>query len=209
MAFWTLIVGCNLHAAERATFHGIRAGLNLSTLHNEYEGFNFDYKFGPSIGYFRKYFIGNHVSLQFEIGYTNKGEKNSMKIYSDHTLLYHNEYTITMHYAELPILFSYQFGKLGVLLGPGIGVFLAGKTKYEDKSPGERTHSFESKLEDINRADIGLILGGYYYFELFGKNLLFDFRYNRGMTNINKNTDYYIETKEMHRVFSFTIGYVF
>ena len=141
-------------------------------------------KFGYGIGIFSIIPISNIFSIQPELLFTQKGyiEVNDRVFYSDKR--------VTQNYIQIPVLLAIKTVASLKLYGGGyIGYLTNIWVRSSNMSPSERRDE-ERKLEKNTKSfdagfAVGLILKG-------NRNMLFDFRYERGLTTLDiDNKDYY------------------
>jgi len=98
---------------------------------------------------------------------------------------------VTLNYFELPLLVRLKLGekKLSgfINIGPYLDFMMSGNVVIKDGSSKDK-HIFDSDdYENINRIDVGLIVGGGVQYELGPGNLFVDIRFAPGFIDINKN----------------------
>ena len=150
--------------------YGLKGGLNFANVTGDDNG---KMKFSFNLGAFAEYRINDFIGIQPELVYSRQGayEKNSgVKSWA------------RMNYLNIPILAKlYVLENLSVDLGPQVGILLNSKAKW--KEGGE---SGKRDIPDMKGADISFAMGLSYRIDY---NWDVNFRYNLGLTDINKNGD--------------------
>jgi len=186
---------------------GIKAGLNLAKWVGDdsemlVEDGSSDKKFrtGFSGGVLLCYQTSEMFALQPEMIYTMKGSK-----YEGTEMGMSYDATFTVEYLEIPVLakiiISTGETKPYLLAGPALGVLLSSKGEVEVGGI-----SVSDELEDVKSIDFGLILGAGINIDLGTGTLLFDARYNLGLTSIDDSAD---DGDIKNSVISFNVGYLF
>lgn len=185
-------------------FHiGVKSGLNISNTISENEFFDFKSKMGIIFGGYVFIPLGNSIAIQPELLYTMKGAK------------YEVEGLKVVHklsYLEIPTLLKLVSAKINkgikpsLFFGPAVSMLLSAKAEIDYPKDLEDL-GLNDETEDIKKYrksfDIGIVVGGGID---FNSGLMFDIRYNKGLTEIGA-TESFIDMK--NNVFSFMIGYNF
>jgi len=155
---------------------------------------------GFSGGAFFCYQSSDMFALQPELIYSMKGSK-----YEGTEMGMPFDATFTVEYLELPVLakiiLSTGETKPYLLAGPALGILLSSEGKVEMGGI-----SISDELEDVKSIDFGLVLGAGIDIDLGTGTLLFDARYNLGLTSIDDSVD---DGDIKNSVISFNVGYLF
>ncbi|WKS94751.1 porin family protein [Riemerella columbina] len=216
-------------AANAQVKYGVKAGYNLSNVSAKAAVSSakvlLGNKSGFSAGAFVEYGLGNNLSLQGEVLYTNVGAKATVDpskiskqqltefgIDPDAIELNKAEATLSLNQISVPVSLKYTFNQFSLLGGFDVnfkaGVSTKIKADGQDvKSELEQDAGF--KLDDAIKnelagANFGLHLGGEY---MFNNNIFVDARYNFGISSLNKNYTDYVSAKQ--RYFQVSVGYKF
>jgi len=169
--------------------YGVKAGINAATLNDK----DAEMRFGGAVGIFGMIKLGTDIGVSADILYSQQGCKLP-------DIGTYTELGYKLDYLNIPILANWYVPwvpGLTVKVGLQPGFLLSSELKV-----GEFTVNTD---EDLNSIDVSIPFGISYELD-FG--LLFDVRYNIGVTNIVKNdTDDYLELK--NSVFQITLGYRF
>jgi len=158
--------------------------------------------------------IKDPFSIQSEFLITQKGyrqEFGSEDLFDE----------LSARYLEVPIYLKFTKEKLGVKFFVNGGVYLAywtsGKLESSIDGSGEiiredyefTTEPDEDGFQD-NRTDIGMSVGLGSIIPVSNSNLMIDFRYNYGFSDVNKlETEPEGYEKVTNRTFSITVAYLF
>lgn len=149
--------------------------------------------------------LTNHISIQPEILFIQKGGSYEFESTPGDGILETRNTEVKINYLEFPVLAKYAFGngliKFYVNAGPSVSIGLGGKTDYSlvatigadeviytDKAKGDvrfGDHPEESPEQDVyfqNRVDIGAQFGGGVF---IANKVLVDFRYGLGFTKLD------------------------
>jgi hypothetical protein len=141
-------------------------------------------------------------SLQTEFIYTILGGNYTKHIY--HTDMFGDAYTnydnvkIRLQYFESPLLAKFtllgnQKVNINILAGPFAGYRLAAQQKTEDAS-------FQNASSDYTSWNAGFTIG--LGFSIMKQRMFFEMRFNRGLTDVNKNNERINTAQAMY-----TVGY--
>ncbi len=198
---------------------GVKAGFNLSSISTDKgnlgKDFNFNdhvgYKNGFNIGFVKTIKLNSNWELQAEILYTSKGYSfyYETKFYDTPYEVIHN---MTISYFELPVIFCYNINMLKGLSFYAGGYFSLLIDSYLDIEHSA-TSTNDDKLNEISKNglsgfDSGLIIGGKFKIS----SLFFDFRFSRGLVDINLQgtlSKSHKQNDTKNKQFSFSIGYFF
>ncbi|MFN3963508.1 MAG: porin family protein [Fimbriimonadaceae bacterium] len=126
----------------------------------------------------------------------------------------------TASYLEVPLLLNYKASDaLSFQVGPGIGLLMGYKSKYDSKTTTTTTtggttttttsesSGDTSSKEGLRGMELGLAVGGVFELE---SGLNFGLRYWRGLSTFNEQTEFGPATVKTHaNVIQFSIGYSF
>lgn len=180
--------------AGEITSYGIKFGANFAKSSGNFATTP-SYKTAFSVGAFSVYNLSDQFSIQPELLYSIKGYKLDGKDF---------QVDATFEYLELPLLAKFLVSNtntllISLLLGPSVSYNL--DAKFTTKIPGA---SFSGKIPNFNTLDFGAIVGFSILFPVNEGNIVFDARYNLGLTNWDeKHTDY------KNRVITTSVGYSF
>lgn len=185
-------------AAAQLTF-GVKGGLNVANLSfDPDEGFTPENRMGLVAGMIVTQPLRSRFGLQVEGLYSQKGAKDE---FNEEGVAF--KQTFQLDYIEIPVLAniavtSSDAVRFSVNAGPTFGFLVNDKQVTE--FAGEKE---EEDIDDVKSYDIGFALGG----AVQTRQLIFDARYTWGLTNINDDPD--DDQKVNHRVFTFTVGWLF
>lgn len=177
-----VMAGFDKEEFDETQFHsGVKLGLtaaNITGSDAKSALFNYDFNLGFEIGAFTIYHINNQMTLTPEILFTQKGYTMSLKGNS-------SDINYTLNYIQIPVL-------LGFKTAPGLKLYAGGYISYFTNawvSSSDATSSQESDMEkdtekNMTDFDMGLVVGATFK---GNDNLIFDFRYERGFTTLDKN----------------------
>ena len=143
--------------------------------------------------------IGLAAGAEFEYGLTDNIGLSAGVLYSMQgvkTIIVDDDCTSKLDYLNVPILANFYVAKgFAVKLGVQPGFKLSSKAKFKG-SGGSK----EVEVEDgVKSVDLSIPVGVSYQYQ----NIVFDARYNWGVTNIVEDSD------SKHSVFQITVGYKF
>lgn len=150
---------------------GVKAGVNVSSLSVDNQLHKQEAKMGFNAGVFAYFPVGNEFSIQPELLYSTYGDKYTSGNAS---------YSRNLNYVALPVMVQYNITpSLYAEFGPEFGYMISSNVK---SVAGNNAVVTQKDSEKFNRFNIGLgIGGGYYFLPNFGITV----RYNAGLTNIN------------------------
>lgn len=216
---FSILISFGAFSAAQAQF-GVKAGLNLATVAQEGAGYSRSDVDGKSIvapvlGLTYEMNLGDILSIQPELLYTQLGGKNTYNVLGTNT-----ESSYRINYLELPVLAKVKFGNenresTGFYLaaGPWLGYALSGKQRFLSTANGatvldiDRKYTFDD-ADDTKRLNYGMIGAAGVS---FGRAVL-DLRYNYGFNNLldadaNNNNDN--KPVLQTRGIALTLGYTF
>lgn len=142
--------------------------------------------------------IGLAAGAEFEYGLTDNIGLSAGVLYSMQgvkTIIVDDDCTSKLDYLNVPILANFYVAKgFAVKLGVQPGFKLSSKAKFKG-SGGSK----EVDVDGFKSVDLSIPVGLSYQYQ----NIVFDARYNWGVTNIVEDSD------SKHSVFQITVGYKF
>jgi len=164
---------------------GVKGGVNVASVGgNTYAGItglsSFSSKISFHVGAVVEIPISEKLAVQPELLYSSQGTKWPVNSSGSN---------LKLDYVNLPIMVKYYIIEgLSAEAGPLAGFLL----------------STNSNKEDFNSLDIAVGIGASYK---IGDNLFVGLRYNKGITNINKDSDF--NGTNQNNVFQVSAGYAF
>jgi hypothetical protein len=199
---------------SRAVQFGLKGGLNWSKYASPTASVPADeyiskYNMGWLIGGFYNFKLSDQFSIQPEIYYTRIGEKETNPLLTGLVMLaaVGATYKELLDYIQVPVLAKFKVLRKGpfspfLQAGPYLGFLLSGKYKTFDASGAVL---FQGDLKQYYKTlDFGLAFSGGLEYEMGNKLVFLEFRYNLGLTNIEKETDTTYITK--HRTLMVLVG---
>lgn len=214
--------------------YGFKAGYNLSNLSAQTAVSSVKVllgnKSGFNVGAFIEYGLGNNLSLQGEVAYSNVGGRvkldNNLSTaeFSQLSKLLsidaeslpqekEGKAVISLGQISVPVSLKYQLNEKVALLGGFSVNFKAGvKTKLElggkdiksNLEKEQKANFDEIAKKELASANFGAHLGGEYN---INNNIFVDARYNFGLSSLNKNYTDFINLKQ--RYLQVGLGYKF
>jgi opacity protein-like surface antigen len=186
---------CELNA-QGIIGKGLKLGLNLSTVKgSDASQLNASTKNGFVGGGFLIYGISDQLAIQPEVLYSVEGSDGSPGGQSG---------SLEIEYLEIPLLMKYYFNTSGSVK-PSI---MAGPVPaFKLSATGSSSAGSADVSSDIKSFEFGLALGGGADYALQSGKILFDVRYNLGLTKVGKGI--YNNFKIQNSVWAVTIGYSF
>ncbi len=164
---------------------GIKGGLNVSNLMGDFD--DLAIRTSINIGLLAEIIISDKFSIQPELLYSGQGATYT----GDDPSLGR----LKLDYVLLPVLAKFPIaGDLSLEVGPQLGFLVSSKNKTNDSN---------ETIEDIKTMDFGLDAGLEYELK---SGVIFQGRYNLGLTNINDNSD---NDRLSNGVISLSVGYLF
>jgi hypothetical protein len=197
----------------KAIQYGLKGGLNWSkyaspTATDPIDEFISNYNPGWLGGFFCNFKLSEQFSIQPEIYYARIGEKETNPLVEGFVTLASIgvTYKELLDYIQVPVLAKFKVlpkGPFSPILqaGPYFGFLLSGKYKTLDAA-GAVLYSGDLK-QYYKTMDFGLAFSGGFEYEMGNKLLSLEFRYNLGLTDIEKTEHIYI-TK--HRTLMVMLG---
>lgn len=169
---------------------GIRAGLNVSTVGNDYEIAEEEpWRAGLNVGIATQFRAGEVFSFAPELMYTQRGFREEF----DGGLTREARFD----YLNVPLLFRLHFGDIlkgYINLGPTVGYWLGGRQSADIIPDLEVSRAYDESITfedldedwayDASRLEIGGAVGGGLMLDTEGGSFLIDLRYTHGFTNI-------------------------
>ena len=216
---------------------GPKVGLNLYKINDgedASEGVKEPFGIGFNLGVASSFNITDNFAIAPELIFTQKGSRvksEGAEMILDGTTEIPMEYSYTervkLNFLEMPVLARIAFGntvKGYANVGPSFGYWLGGKFSYDSEVNGE-SESEDSKIkfvseydddsddaeilkEDVNRLEIGAVLGGGLMLDTSAGSLLFDVRYQAGLTNLSNYEDMDGEEKVKNNGLSISVIYL-
>lgn len=174
-----LLVGISINAQVGPISFGVKAGMNLSNMHESDGGGNGDAKVGFNAGVTLDYAFASDVYLMTGLEYSLKGTKQ-------------DNLKLNLSYLQLPVHVGYKLTvapgtKIVFHVGPYIGYAVDGKWKIGGISVdafGDEMKAQGASL--LKRFDFGVGLGAGVEFGKIGIGLGYDF----GLANTAKSFEY-------------------
>jgi hypothetical protein len=177
---------------------GIKAGMNIANFHGD-DVEDSQSKIGFCGGGFVSFSLGI-VAIQPELLYSQKGAKWEEEFLDETWRL-----TYKFNYLEIPVLVKMIIpvqGKVmpNLFLGPYFG-FTITDPRGELEVDGT---TMEDDLEGVKDTDVGVVFGGGLDFVLGQGKIVFDVRYDLGLTSLDEEG-----ADVKNNVISFLLGYSF
>jgi len=192
-----LILGLSLFitiGAQAQKFHyGVKAGANFAVQSEIADYFNnSDIRTGLNVAAFGNYHFNDHISLQAEIGYDQKGGKSE-------------DVTAKYDYLTVPVLFKYSLGKsdqtamkFNINLGPYASYLLNAELEMNDD-----TFDLKDATKDF---EAGAILGFGMKYPVGNDHIILDLRLGLGLTNFS---DVESAEESSNKYVGISLGYEF
>lgn len=181
-SFFTIILCLSLALVSAQDFSfGAKGGINIASVGGgTYTGFGgLGSKISVHLGGVAEVPVSEKFAAQLELLYSSQGTKWNFVGGSN----------LNLDYVNLPILGKYYIIEgLSAEAGPLVGILLA----------------TNAEKEDYNSIDIAFAIGASYK---LNENIFFSLRYNKGLTDINKNES--ITVQNQNNVFQISAGYAF
>jgi hypothetical protein len=141
---------------------GVKCGLNAYTI-TDNSVFDNDLKIGANVGLIGHMHLAKQIALQPEVVFSMQGDK-----------------TTSLNYINLPLMFQYMYDNgFRLQAGPQLGFLASAKSEI---------NNVQTDVKDIYESvDLGMGVGVSYVNP--ATNFGVDFRYNHGLTKINKIGD--------------------
>jgi len=175
-----------LSAAQSPISIGLKGGLNFANFSGD--NVNADSRMGINFGAFGTYSVQQTFGITAEINYAQKGAKTSNS-------------KLNINYLEVPVHFSYFFGKGNLrpklMVGPYLGFLMNSELTVGNAKVNAKDLYYNT--------DFGLSVGGGLHYDLGdAKWLYLDARYGLGLADVTKASG-----NVYNRVFSVNVGISF
>lgn len=197
--------------------YGIKAGINVANVFSKIQGVEEEISggnlLGSKIGFhgggFVNFALGNGISIQPELYFSQLGARLSVKetqIMMPTNTVFETNSSLNIDYLILPALVKYTFlpQRFSVYAGPQIGFLLAAQSKGIKKVDGEIVEEKKENIQkNIKPISFAAILGAEYTLPM---GIVLSARYQTDLTRLNKEAE---NSKSYSNAFSFTVGYAF
>ncbi|SHL23921.1 porin family protein [Hymenobacter psychrotolerans] len=188
-----LLGGLSSVASAQSVRFGLKAGATLANFRgDDIEDTKSIY--GYHAGFAANLGITEHLSLQPELLYSQKGTK----LEEDNVKLVQR-----LHYIDIPLLVKYNFGGAFVEAGPQFGLLVSYSSKLKDDN--DELDLSDLEYNPYTPSDVGFVVGAGYQ---LGNGLTAGVRYNGGLSRIAA-PDYNNKLKVHNSAFQVQIGYMF
>lgn len=183
---------------------GVKGGMNIAKFDGD-DADGFDSKKGFVFGFFKDTHVNQNSSIQWELLYSMKGASYEFEYYF-YKQISTMKADFNFNYLELPVFYKFKLAE-NPTFSPNI--YFGGAAAYNIVAEVELSFEGESETENYDdytsELDFGLVVGG--GFEILVKDgaLIFDVRYNHGLTSVIDEED----AEVYNRVWSLTVGYGF
>lgn len=191
-----LIISSEINAQEHFNW-GLKEGISRAQVSGiTYKGF---YKSGFAGGAFIKGRLAGNWTAAIDLMYVECGSLRR----SVYTNGYVNSYFLQLNYIQIPLLFQYHIGRVGIEFGPGYGILM----KVKEISVIDGLSYSGTKL--FNKDEINFNIGVTYTFSSrFGYSL----RYTNSTVPIRRNgnnTEKWFQYGQKNNVFILCLTYEF
>lgn len=165
-----------------------KVGVNIANITDSDDA---DPRIGLAAGAEFEYGITDNIGLSAGVLYSMQGAKASEESV---------DYTLKLDYLNVPILANFYVAKgFAVKLGVQPGFKLSSKAKVKVSGASVEVDANDIEGINIKSIDLSIPVGVSYQYQ----NIVFDARYNWGVTKIVDDAD------SKHSVFQITVGYKF
>jgi hypothetical protein len=194
----------NEAVAQTQPQFGVRVGGNLAQLRGEDNAFGkdaTDRKLGFTVGAYALFPITNHIGIQPELLYTQKGGSVD-EAFLDDELEGTFKSDFNLNYLEVPVLVKYGFNTRSrvvpsVYAGPYMAYGINRSIGFE-VSGEDGDLDFEIDADDaFERMDYGAVFGVDFDYRLRRNTATIGLRYNLGLANVFKDDAFLIEDEEL------------
>ena len=195
LATTVIMGGFDKEEFDESRFHsGLKLGLTYSNVSSD-EDKDLNGAFGFELGAFVLKPINNRLSFQPEFLITQKGYSRTTDTFVD----FETSYNLT--YLQVPVLLTLKTALNVKVYGGGyLSYFInASLNSDEASSTADEEKAVENSIKDF---DAGVVLGVMFRGSY---NLLFDLRFERGLTSYKKDTN----IKEFNQSFKLSVGWLF
>jgi len=193
---------------------GVKVGLNMSSINDDDidiivgTGFDTKTRMGFTGGGFAEYSFIPEFSMEAEVLLSMKGSKMENEA--------GDEYELKLTYIEIPILVKLNFPMEGKLspnfyAGPALGFLLSAKGPYPNEEDEEVIEEDVDIKDYMNTIDYGVVMGVGFEYQMDNGSILFDLRYNLGLSKIGDGEPLDLQTDPdwKNNSISFMVGYSF
>lgn len=141
---------------------GIKGGLNLSQLFVDQPTVQDEnMKIGYHLGFFAKMPLGDLLSLQPELLYTNTGSRITYggSNLADLLGIDPGEVRFNLNYVQVPVALGINVGPLNVHAGPYLSYLVSANVTDLNTSDLNSTELIQLDADDFNRIDYGVLVG--------------------------------------------------
>lgn len=156
--------------------YGPRVALGTSSMMANHDKPFQDVRFAYSVGAFAECKITDLFSIRPEINYTTRGGNETMEVMGVKTT---SDYGI--RYIEIPVLAEFNFGQIGLVVGPYMGMKLSETLKVDDKKIDIPENAVKAA-----GFDAGFSVGASYQ---LNQTMGLDLRVNHGLMKVFENSD--------------------
>ena len=165
-----------------------KVGVNIANITDSDDA---DPRIGLAAGAEFEYGITDNIGLSAGVLYSMQGAKASEESV---------DYTLKLDYLNVPILANFYVAKgFAVKLGVQPGFKLSSKAKVKVSGASVEVDANDIEGVNVKSIDLSIPVGVSYQYQ----NIVFDARYNWGVTKIIEDSD------SKHSVFQITVGYKF
>jgi opacity protein-like surface antigen len=199
-AFLSPALAAQQGAVDRTV--GFKGGLNVAKLvGDDTEGA--EWRYAGVFGGFLCFRVNDILSIQPEALISMKGAKTH-EVFDFGAGPERVEGTLKLTYLEFPVLAKVSFPtqiemKPYIYAGLAFGIKVGSRVKLEVRDISE-----EADLDNIKGADLGIVVGAGFDYQVGPGSALFDLRYEAGFVSVDDSSN---ELDMRNSVFSFMIGY--
>ena len=180
-----MVTGSLMLKAQTHVELGLKAGLNVATLHTS-DNSNIDPRISANFGGLAHIHISKEFAVQPEVLFSGQGAKSTSANVVN---------KVNLNYIQVPVLLQYMIGTgFRLETGPQVGFLASAKDKA-----GDVTVDIKNSYK---KTDFAWVFGAGY---LTSSGVGFDARYNLGLSKINDNNG----AKISNQVFSVGLFYQF
>lgn len=191
---------------------GVAVGLNISNLLSNNAGLNHMYDYRPRFfgGLSQQTAFGKTFLLRAEVNYEGMGTSFRVNLINENgDTVGVGRYNYNLHYARVPVLAKFRFGK-GLVkgyveVGGYIGILAVAKEGIDEK-PGDPLNFVSNNTSNkFIRFDTGIAGGGGVEIPIFNEHtVFFGLRYSQGFLDVSKE-----DFREWNSAFNLHVGYLF
>ncbi len=181
---------------------GVKGGLNVSNFSGGDAGDD-EWRYAGVFGGFLCFHVNEFLAIQPEVLIAMKGSRADVLFDVDGNLVLGRE-TVKLTYLEFPVAAKVYFPGQ-VVLKPYVYAGLAFSVKVGSRLKSEfGSTDIEEDFEHVRGADLGMIVGAGFDYELGPGSALLDIRYDVGFVSVDSSVR---DLDERNSTFSFVIGY--